>query len=61
MAVDDDWLEVATSQMSFDTSACQGMSLEAEQLNRGMGALELLSAVEWSWKFGCEEKTLYVL
>jgi hypothetical protein len=37
------------------------MSLGAEELNWGIEASELLSAVQWSWKSGYEDKTLRVL
>jgi hypothetical protein len=37
------------------------MSLGAEEFNSGIEVSELLSAVPWSWKSGCEEKTLHVL
>jgi hypothetical protein len=32
-AVEDDWEEMAKHQLSFETSACQDMSLGAEELN----------------------------
>jgi uncharacterized protein YPO0396 len=45
--------EVATdSQLSFETPACQDMSLAAEELTM---ASELLNAVQWSWKSGRED------
>jgi hypothetical protein len=53
--------EYRLSQLSLETPACQDMSLEAEELNWWIEASELLSAVQWSWKSGCEEKTLCVL
>jgi hypothetical protein len=37
------------------------MSLGAEEWNWGAEASELLSAVQWSLKSGCEEKTLCAL
>jgi hypothetical protein len=52
---------MATSELSFETPACQDMSLGAEELNWGIETSELLSAVQWSWKSGCEEKVLCVL
>jgi hypothetical protein len=36
------------SQLSFETPACQDISLGAEELNRGIEASELLSAVQWN-------------
>jgi hypothetical protein len=33
MAVEDDWEEMATSQLSFETPACQNVSLGAEELD----------------------------
>jgi hypothetical protein len=33
MAVEDDSEEMATSELSFETPACQDMSLGAEELN----------------------------
>jgi hypothetical protein len=57
-AVEDDWEEMATHQLSFETAAWQEMSLGAEELNWGIEASELLSAIQWNWKSGCEEKTL---
>jgi hypothetical protein len=36
------------SQLSFETSACQHVSLGAVELNSGIEASELLSAVQWS-------------
>jgi hypothetical protein len=62
MAAEDAWEEMATeSQLSFETLHCQYMSLGTEELNWGLEASELLSAVQWSWKSDCEEKTLCVL
>jgi hypothetical protein len=49
---------MATSQLSLETPAGPVMSLGAEVL---IEASELLSAVQWSWKSDCEEKTLRVL
>jgi hypothetical protein len=49
------------SQLSFETTASQDMSLGAEEWNWGTETSELLSAVQWSLKSGCEEKTLCVL
>jgi hypothetical protein len=43
--------------LSFEKPACKGMSLGAEELNWGLEESELLSAVRWSWRSGCEEKT----
>jgi hypothetical protein len=50
--------EDIVSQLSFEMPTCQDMSLE---LNWGTGASELLSAVQFSWQSGYEEKTLHVL
>jgi hypothetical protein len=62
MAVEDDWEEMTTeSQLSYETPACPDMSLGAEELNWGTEESDLLSAVQWSWKSGCEEKTLSML
>jgi hypothetical protein len=61
MAGENDWEEVSKSQLSFEMPACQDMSLGAEELNWRTEASELLSAVQWSWKSGCEEKTLCVV
>jgi hypothetical protein len=49
------------SQLTFETPACQDMRFGAEELNWGTEASEVLSAVQWSWKSGCEETTLCVL
>jgi hypothetical protein len=49
--------ENRSSLLSFETPACHDMGLVAEELSE---ASELISAVQWSWKSGCEEKTLYV-
>jgi hypothetical protein len=58
MAVDDDWEEMAMSQLSFEMPPCQDMSLEQRSWTE---ASQLLSAGRQSWKSGCEEKTLCVL
>jgi hypothetical protein len=49
------------SPLSFETPACQNMSFGAEELNQRNEASELSSAVPWSGKSGCKEKTLCVL
>jgi hypothetical protein len=49
------------SQLSFETPACQAMSLGTKELNWQFEASQFFSAVQFSWQPGYEEKTLYVL
>jgi predicted nucleic acid-binding Zn ribbon protein len=51
---------VEGSWVSRRQPACQDMSLGAEKKNWGTEASELLSAVQWSWKSSCEQKSLCV-